>query len=336
MDYRFLGRTGLKVSELCLGTMTFGRETEETLSHQILDTFVEAGGNFLDTADIYSRGMSEEIVGRWLKDQPRDDLIIATKVRFPMSDKPNDVGVSRKHICAAIENSLRRLQTDYIDLYQLHCWDETTPLEETLSTLDTLVKSGKVRYIGASNYTSWQLQKAMDMSCCKGWEGFVSLQALYNLLDRDVERGLTDVCQREGLGILCWSPLRGGWLTGKYRRDMSVPPAGTRAKAAEEHGWGEAWSIYNTDHTWAIVEELVAVAAEIGKSPAQVALNWVLNRPVVTYPIFGARTLEQLDDNLGAVGWSLSKEQMKRLDEVSKLPNSGGYPYNFIEQAKRK
>jgi aryl-alcohol dehydrogenase-like predicted oxidoreductase len=253
-----------------------------------------------------------------------------------MGQGPNDVGLNRKHILAGIENSLRRLQTEYIDLYQVHCWDETTPLEETLSTLDTLVKSGKVRYVGVSNYTSWQVQKAIDMSLYNGWEPFVSLQALYNLLDRDLERGLLDVCEHEGLGIMCWSPLRGGWLTGKFRRGMSAPPDGTRVKVAEEKGWSESWSVYNTEHTWNIIDELLAVAEEVGKSPAQVALNWLLNCPAVTCPILGVRTMGQLEDNLGAAEWSLDEDQMNRLNAVSELPDLGGYPYNFIERLKRQ
>ena len=239
MNYRFLGKTGLRVSELCLGAMTFGRETTEEVSRQILDRFVAAGGNFVDTADVYSRGASEEIVGRWLKDQPRDDLVIATKVRFPMGSGPNDVGLSRKHILAGVEASLRRLQTDYIDLYQVHCWDHVTPLEETLSTLDTLVQSGKVRYIGASNFSGWQLQKAIDLSLRMGWEPFTCLQPQYNLLCRTTEWELVPVCLNEGLGIIPWSPLRGGWLSGKYRRGMTAPPAGTRVEIAEEQGWSE-------------------------------------------------------------------------------------------------
>ena len=220
MNTRYLGKTGLKVSELCLGTMTFGRETDETTSYSILERFVEAGGNFIDTADVYSQGISEEIVGRWLPTKNRDDLVIATKVRFGMGDGPNDVGLSRKHILSGVEASLRRLGTDYIDLYQVHCWDKRTPLEETLSTLDGLVKSGKVRYIGVSNFTGWQLQKAIDLSLHNGWEPFVCLQPLYNLLDRQLELELLPICENEGLGIIPWSPLRGGWLTGKYRRDM--------------------------------------------------------------------------------------------------------------------
>lgn len=332
MEYRYLGRTGLKVSELCLGAMTFGRESTEEISFQMLDRFVEVGGNFIDTADVYTHGVSEEVLGRWLKGKRREDFIIATKVRFPMAEGPNDVGLSRKHILDGVEASLRRLSTDYIDLYQVHSWDPGTPLEETLSTLNGLVQSGKVRYIGASNYTGWQLQKAIAISRHMGWEPFVCLQALYNLLDRDSEWELLPVCQNEGLGFICWSPLRGGWLSGKYRRGMTAPPEGTRVKAAEEHGWSEAWSIYNTEHTWNLIDELFAVAEALNKSAAQVALNWLLQRPGVTAPIIGARTMEHLEDNLGAVGWSLSDEQMDRLNQASdvRLP----YPYGFIAKTR--
>jgi aryl-alcohol dehydrogenase-like predicted oxidoreductase len=332
MKYRYLGKTGLKVSELCLGAMTFGRESTEEVSFQMLDRFVEAGGNFIDTADVYTRGVSEEVLGCWLKGKRREDFIIATKVRFPMAEGPNDVGLSRKHILDGVEASLRRLGTDYIDLYQVHSWDPGTPLEETLSTLNGLVQSGKVRYIGASNYTGWQLQKAVDISRHMGWEPFVCLQALYNLLDRDSEWELLPVCRNEGLGFICWSPLRGGWLSGKYRRGMTGPPEGSRVKAAEEHGWSEAWSIYNTEHTWNLLDELTAVAEDVNRSIAQVALNWLLQRPGVTAPIIGARTMEQLDDNLAAAGWSLSDEQMDRLNQASdvRLP----YPYGFIARTR--
>lgn len=334
MNYRFLGNTGLKVSELCLGTMTFGRETEEALSHKMLDKFLAAGGNFIDTADVYSTGVSEEIVGRWLKDQYREDLVIATKVRFPMGSGPNDVGLSRKHILAGVDASLRRLQTDYIDLYQVHCWDQATPLEETLSTLNTLVNNGKVRYIGVSNYSGWQLQKALDMCYYNGWEGFVSLQALYNLLDRDIERELLPICENEGLGLMCWSPLRGGWLTGKFRRDMTAPPDGTRVNIAEEKGWSESWPAYNTERTWKIIDELLAIAEEAGKSSAQIALKWLLNRPGVTCPIIGARTLEQFENNMDVTDWSLEEDQMDRLNTVSAV--APGYPYDFIRKVQRK
>ena len=333
MNYRFLGRTGLKVSELCLGAMTFGRETSEEISHQMLDRFVEAGGNFIDTADVYSRGVSEDIIGRWLKGKRREDFVIATKVRFPMGEGPNDVGLSRKHILSAVEASLRRLGSDYIDLYLVHAWDGATPLEETLSTLDGLVRSGKVRYIGASNYSGWQLQKALDLSRQMGWEPFACLQALYNLLDRSTEWELLPVCQNEGLGVMCWSPLRGGWLSGKYHRGMTQPPEGTRVKAAEEQGWSEAWSIYNNEHTWGVLDALFAVAKEADKTPAQVALNWLLQRPGVTAPIIGARTMEQLEDNLGAIGWTLSEEKMAQLNQASEVPMP--YPYSFIARAQK-
>ncbi len=331
MQYRYLGRTGMKVSELCLGAMTFGRESTEADSIQMMDRFVAAGGNFIDTANVYTRGVSEEIVGRWLRNRNRDDLVIATKARFPMGEGPNDLGLSRKHLLAAVEESLRRLQTDYIDLYQVHCWDPGTPLDETLSTLDTLVRSGKVRYIGASNYSGWQLQKAVDTSRHQGWEPFSCLQPLYNLLDRSLEWELVQVCQNEGLGIIPWSPLRGGWLSGKYRRGMAAPVAGTRIEKAEQEGWSESWSAYNNERTWSVLDALFAVAEEAGKEPVQVALRWLLQRPGVTAPIIGARTLAHLESNLGAAGWELSPAQMTRLTEVSEpdLP----YPYDFITRA---
>jgi aryl-alcohol dehydrogenase-like predicted oxidoreductase len=335
MDYRYLGKTGLKVSELCLGAMTFGRETSQEISHQILDRFVEAGGNFIDTADVYSQGASEEILGRWLKGKSRDDFVIATKVRFPMGEGPNDVGLSRKHILAGFEASLRRLDTDYIDLYQVHCWDATTPLEETLSTLDSLVRSGVVRYLGASNYSGWQLQKAVDVSRHMGWEPFACLQPLYNLLDRQVELELLPVCQNEGLGVIPWSPLRGGWLTGKVRRGMTAPPRGSRVKTAQEEGWSESWDAYANEHTWNVLDELFAVAEETGKTPAQVALNWLLQRPGVTAPIIGARTLEQLESNLGARGWTLGTEHLDRLNQGSQQPLPY-YPYGMIAQLRRQ
>jgi aryl-alcohol dehydrogenase-like predicted oxidoreductase len=334
MNYRYLGQTGLKVSELCLGAMTFGRETEEALSYQMMARFVEAGGNFIDTADVYSRGLSEEIVGRWLKDKSRDDFVIATKVRFAMAEGPNEVGLSRKHILAGVEASLRRLGTDYIDLYQVHGWDGRTPLAETLSTLNNLVQSGKVRYLGVSNFSGWQLQKAIDLSRQMGWEPFVCLQPLYNLLDRQVELELLPVCQNEGLGLIPWSPLRGGWLSGKYRRGMTAPPGGTRVQAASEQGWSEAWEEYSTERTWSVLDVLFAVAEEVGKSPAQVALNWLLQRPGVTAPIIGARTMEQLENNLGAVGWSLGEAQMARLNQVSDVPLPV-YPYRMISGFQR-
>ncbi|MEJ2357189.1 MAG: aldo/keto reductase [Deinococcales bacterium] len=335
MEYRYLGNTGVKVSELCLGAMTFGREGEasERESHRMLDAFVAAGGTFIDTANVYSRGVSEEIVGRWLKRRDRDELVVATKVRFPMGEGPNDVGLSRKHILASLEASLARLQTDYVDLLQVHAWDPGTPLEGVLSTLDTVVKDGRVRYIGVSNFAGYQLQRALDLSRERGLEPFVSLQPQYNLLCRSTEWELIPVAQREGLAVIPWSPLRGGWLSGKYRRGMDRPPQGTRVEIAGEKGWGESWPNVANEHTWGVIDALLEVAEDAGKTPAQVAIRWLLQRPAVTAPIIGARTMSQLEDDLGALGWSLTDAQMARLTEASEvvLP----YPYDFLAGAGR-
>lgn len=336
MQQRYLGRTGLKVSELCLGTMTFGREheTSEVDSHTMLDRFVDAGGTFIDTANVYSRGVSEEILGRWLVKQPRDALVVATKVRFPMGEGANDLGLSRKHILASVEASLARLRTDHIDLLQVHCWDEATPLEETLSTLHELVRQGSVRYLGASNFTGWQLQLALDVSRAHGWEPFVSLQPQYNLLTRSTEWELIPLALREGLGVLPWSPLRGGWLSGKFHRGMERPLAGSRIERAEAQGWSETWSAHANERTWAIIDALQEIAADTDHSVAQVAVNWLLRQPGVTAPILGARTLEQFEDNLGATGWALDEAQVARLDAVSDpgLP----YPYDFVTGAQQR
>jgi aryl-alcohol dehydrogenase-like predicted oxidoreductase len=335
MQYRYMGKTGLKVSELCLGAMTFGRESDVETSNQMMDGFTEAGGNFIDTADVYSRGISEEVVGNWLSNQDREDFVLATKVRFPMSDGVNDVGLSRKHILAGVEKSLKRLKVDYIDLYQVHCYDYDTPLEETMQTLNTLVTQGKVRYLGVSNFKSYQIQKANDIAKAHGWESFTCLQPLYNLLDRFIDWELTEVCEAEGLGIIPWSPLRGGWLTGKYRRDMDNLPDDGRIKKATAEGWSESWDNYNTDRTWAIIETLISIAGELGKEPAQVALNWVKDRPHITSPIIGVRTMGQLESNLGSVGWELSEEHLNKLNEVSKM-SLPYYPYVQIEGARAR
>ncbi|MCZ8515466.1 aldo/keto reductase [Paenibacillus filicis] len=334
MEYKHLGKTGLRVSELCLGAMTFGRETGERESQLIMDQFIEAGGNFIDTADVYTGGASEEIVGRWVKEKNRDDVVIATKVRFAMGSGPNDVGLSRKHILSGVEASLRRLGTDYIDLFQVHAWDPRTPLEETLSTLNELVKRGWVRYLGASNFQGWQLQKAVDMSKHQGWEPFVSIQPQYNLLCRATEYEVIPVCLQEGLGVIPWSPLRGGWLSGKFYRGMSQPPTDSRIAAAEEKGWSESWTNYNNEHTWNVIDTLTEVAEEAGKTPAQTAINWLLQRPGVTSPIIGVRTSEQLAANLGASGWSLTEDQVQRLNRSSLMPVS--YPYDDRAAQQRR
>ena len=330
MEYRPLGRSGLMVSELCLGCMTFGREIDEAASAKMIHTYLEAGGNFIDTADVYSKGTSEEITGRALR-TVRDDVVLATKVRSAMGKGPNDVGASRKHIAQACEASLTRLGTDYIDLYQVHAWDGLTPLEETLSALTDLVHQGKVRYLGVSNFSGWQIAKAAAVSGTRGFERFVSLQPQYSLVERHIEYDVVPACLEEGLGIIPWGPLGQGWLTGKYRRGRP-PPEGTRIATAAED-FEEAWGKRATERNWRIVDEVGAIAGECGRSCAQVALNWLLRRPGVTSPIVGATKLEQLEDNLAAVGWSLPDEQVRRLDEVS-APEPI-YPYGFIARAQR-
>lgn len=325
MDYRLLGRTGLRVSEFCLGAMSFGELADEETSHEILDRFVEAGGTFVDTSNNYSRGASEEILGRWLARRKREDLVIATKVRGQMSDSPTDQGLSRQHIMKSVEESLRRLQTDYIDLYQIHYWDPDTPLDETLSTLDMLVRSGKVRYVGASNVKGYQLQKALGLADKHGWEPFVSLQPCYNLLVREIEWELIPLCRTEGVGVLPFSPLAKGWLSGRYGRGMSEPPADSRIASS---GGRMKWDEYGTEQTWTVLDALHAVASETGHTAAQVALNWLRDAPGVTAPIVGARSPEQLDDSLGAAGWSLEPEQRARLDKASARP--APYPYSWV------
>jgi aryl-alcohol dehydrogenase-like predicted oxidoreductase len=319
MEYRTLGRTGLKVSALCLGTMTFGWTADEATAHRILSAAVDAGINFIDTADIYPywapgawAGRTEEIIGRWLKGQRREALVIATKVRGPMGPGPNDQGLSRKHIFDAVEGSLRRLGTDYIDLYQVHWPDEETPLDETLRALDDLVRQGKVRYIGASNFPAWLLCKALWISDKHGWARFDSLQPHYNLLHRaEFERELMPLCRDQGLGVIPYSPLAGGFLTGKYRRD-APPPSGSRGAVSE---WLRRY--LQDPRAWQVLEEVERIARELGKTPAQVALAWLLRNPTVTSPIIGASTVEQLQELLSAVGWSLPEEIAQRLDMLT-------------------
>jgi aryl-alcohol dehydrogenase-like predicted oxidoreductase len=323
MEYRRLGQTGLMVSELCLGTMTFGNEADEQTSKRITDRFVEAGGNFVDTANVYSRGVSEEITGRVIRDY-REDVVVATKFRFPMGEGPNDSGASRKHIISACEASLRRLDTDYIDLYQIHCWDSSTPIEETLSALDDLVHAGKVRYIGCSNFTGWQIEKSVRVSEREGLARFDCLQPQYSLVVRDIEHEVLPVSREEGLGVIPWSPLAGGFLTGKYSRE-DAPPENTRMAS-----WGDTWKRHATSEKFDIVDRVCEIADSRGKEPAQIALSWVKDRPGVTSPIIGARNVEQLDKNLGATGWSLEERELDSLEEVSAM--SYAYPYNMISR----
>lgn len=332
MGYRYLGRTGMKVSELCLGSMTFGRESDEAESQRILNRFVEAGGNFIDTANVYTRGTSEEILGRWIKTKNRGDLVIATKTRFPMGSGPNDTGLSRKQIMQSVEDSLRRLGTNYIDLYQVHCWDRGTELSEYLRTLDDLVRRGMVRFIGASNFTGWQLQKAVDTQRAEGLEPFRSIQPQYNLLTRATEWEVLPVAINEGIGVIPWSPLKGGWLSGKYYRGMEGPPAGSRVEQAEKEGWFEKWANMDNEHTWTVLDALHAASKETGRHAVEVSLRWLLDRPGVTAPIIGVRTVDHLETAIRTLEWEMDPGVRESLDQASTPPAM--YPYDFVEWAQ--
>lgn len=327
MEFRTLGGTGTVVSTLCLGTMTFGNESTEEVAHAQLDRFVERGGNFVDTANVYSRGVSEEIIGRWLAARPgvRDQLVIATKGRFPMGDSPNDAGLTRTNLARALDASLRRLQVDAIDLYQAHAWDPLTPIEETLGFFDDAVRAGKIRYAGVSNFLGWQLQKATLLTKFRGLAPIVTLQPQYNLLVRDIEFELVDVCRNEQVGILPWSPLAGGWLTGKYTRD-EVPAGATRLGEDPERGMKAYAPRNRQERTWRVIDAVRQVADGRGVSMSQVALAWLADRPAVTSVILGARTVEQLDDNLGAAGLHLSDKETALLTDAS-APIVSDYPY---------
>jgi len=335
MEYRTLGGTGTIVSTLCLGTMTFGKESGEEVSHAQLDRFVEVGGNFIDTANVYSRGLSEEVIGRWLtaRSGVRDQLVIATKARFAMGEDPNSAGLTRVNLSRALDASLRRLGVETVDLYQAHAWDPLTPIEETLAFFDDAVRAGKIRYVGVSNFLGWQLQKAALITQFRGLAPIVTLQPQYNLLVREIEFELVDVCRNENIGILPWSPLGGGWLTGKYQRD-STPTGATRL--GEDPGRGmEAYGPRNSDtRTWRILETVRRVAEERGVSMSQVSLAWLADRPAVTSVILGARTLEQLEDNLGAAGLHLSEKESELLAAAS-TPVAGEYPYGPQGVAQR-
>jgi aryl-alcohol dehydrogenase-like predicted oxidoreductase len=319
MEYRQLGKSGLKVSALTLGTMTFGGggkfanvgSTDVPAARRQIDMCRDAGGNLIDTADVYSAGRSEEIVGEVL-DGRRDDFLVATKVRFSMVDGPNGEGLSRHHIIEGCEASLRRLRTDHIDLYQVHEWDGQTPLEETLAALEHLVDAGKVRYVGVSNYCGWQLMKALGISERDRLPRFVSQQIYYSLQERSAEYELLPLAVDQGLGTLVWSPLAGGLLSGKYRRGQQAPE-GSRHLTE----WNEP-PVYDEDKLYDTIEVLVEVAEAHGASAAQVALAWLLTRPSVASVIVGARTDEQLADNLAAAELALGEEELSRLEEVSR------------------
>jgi aryl-alcohol dehydrogenase-like predicted oxidoreductase len=333
MEHRFFGTTGLKVSEFCLGTQTFGWVAEEKTAHDLLDLFVEQGGNFIDSANIYNQGRSEAILGSWLKKRGnRPALVLTSKVFFPAGAGPNDSGLSRAHIFQALEDSLKRLGTDHLDLYQAHCYDYTTRIEETLGAFRDLQAAGKVRHIGVSNWNASQLLKAILLSRQQHVLAIASLQAEYSLIVRSTEWELLPVCREEGLGFMAWSPLAGGWLSGKYRRG-EAPPENSRVGRKDR--WDDQPEQRESEITWKVVEALRQVAARSGKTPAQVALNWLLQKWEGVVPIIGARTMEQLKDNLGAAGWKLPSEDIGLLDEASDLPLP--YPYRFLQRyAKRK
>ena len=332
MRIRLLGRTGLKVSEICLGTMTFGSlpggrrvpGCDEKESLAILNAYLEHGGNFIDTADGYADGRSEEILGKGLKGR-RDDVVLAIKVFFPASVGANHKGLSRKHIFEGIEASLRRLQTDYIDLYQVHCFDSHTPLEETLSALDALVRQGKVRYIGCSNFGAWQLAKALGVSALHGYARFDCLQPQYSLVCRPIEREILPLCRAEGVGVIAWSPLGGGFLSGKYRSGEAAPQASRLADSDPSmRSWVERLF---TERNYQILRAAEEASVRLGKTLSQVAIAWLLAMPGVTSAIIGARNLAQLQENMGAGGWDFPPEEWKKLDEASALPVE--YPQDF-------
>jgi len=328
MEYRTLGRSGCAVSTLALGTMTFGKESDEETAHAQLDAFVDAGGTLIDTADVYTGGVSEEILGRWLGKQPagvRSQVVLASKGRFPMGQGPNDAGLSRRHLRAALDASLHRLQVESIDLYQVHAFDAHTPLEETVRFLDDAVTSGKISYIGLSNYTGWQVQKVVDLAEFRGLARPVTLQPQYNLLVREIEWEIVPACESTGLGLLPWSPLGGGWLTGKYTRDAR-PTGATRLGENPDRGV-EAYDRRSSgQRTWDVIDAVQSVAASRGVTMAQVALAWLADRPMVTSVILGARTVEQLQDNMGAAGLHLTQDETERLDTASD-PAPADYPY---------
>jgi aryl-alcohol dehydrogenase-like predicted oxidoreductase len=334
MKYKKLGTAGVKVSELCLGAMTFGEADEKSFMHKVgsdektsfavLNRALDLGINFIDTADVYGPdGLSERIIGAWFeRDQRRNDVVLATKFRFTMGEGANKSGASRYRIMRCVEHSLKRLRTDHIDLYQIHMQDLDSPEDELLRALDDLVTQGKVVYVGCSNYAAYRLMDSLWLSRTKNLVSFVTLQAQYSLVTRDLEREHAPLCRAENVGILPWSPLASGFLSGKYDKDQP-PPAGTRLEK-----WKDRMAGFDNERNWRILAAVRAVAAEVNASPASVSLAWLLRQPQVTSCIFGARTIEQLEENVNAVDVTLTDEQAKQLDEASAF--DAGYPYSFM------
>jgi len=328
MEYRSLGKSGLLVSEICLGTMVFGEDgslgTDEATAINMIHHYLDVGGNHIDSANIYAGGRSEEIVGRAIKDR-RDKLVLATKARFPMGEGPNDQGLSRNHIFNRVEDSLRRLQTDRIDLLYMHCWDPITPIEESLRACDDLVKQGKVRYIGVSNFKAWQLMKSLGLSDRHGWARFIAAQYQYSLVVRDIEREFNDLCSSEGVGITPWGPLGGGFLTGKYHRGEK-PQHGRLAVMPDETE--ESWHRRATEQNWQILDTLDDIATNYSITHSQIALTWLLAQPAVSSVIIGVRTPEQLEDNLNISKIKLPSTEIERLTQISAPVE--GYPYRLL------
>ncbi|HEX2914558.1 MAG TPA: aldo/keto reductase [Chloroflexia bacterium] len=332
MRYKQLGHSGLLVTDLCLGTMIFGednvRGTPPEEAARMIDRYLDAGGNHLDTANVYAGGRSEEIVGQALKGK-RDRVVLATKVRFATGQGPNNTGLSRRHIIEAVNASLKRLATDYIDLYYMHSWDPLTPLEESLRAFDDLVQSGKVRYIGVSNFKAWQVMKGLAISDSHGWARFVAGQYQYSLVKRDIEYEFSDLCLSEGIGLTPWGPLGGGFLSGKYKPGEQ-PQDGSQGRIATTSSeTEESWERRSNERNWKIVETVAQVAQEYGASQPQVALAWLRAQPFVSSVILGARTMEQLEDNLGAASLELQPETIQKLNQASALPEL--YPYRMIQ-----
>jgi len=335
MEYRTLGRSGCAVSALCLGTMTFGDESDEKVSHQQLDRFLEAGGTLVDTADVYAGGESESIIGRWFADRPADvtdRVVLATKGRFGSAADPNGAGLSARHLTRALDASLTRLGLDSVDLYQAHAFDALTPLDETLRTMDGFVRAGKIRYYGFSNFTGWQLTKAVHVARELGLAAPVTLQPQYNLLVREIEFEIVPAALDAGLGLLPWSPLGGGWLTGKYQRSQR-PTGATRLGDNPQRGM-EAYDRRDTQRTWDIIEAVQSIAEARGVSMAEVALAWVTDRPGVTSTILGARTVEQLETNLRSAELHLTAAETAVLDGASDL-HAPDYPYGDLGEDQR-
>jgi len=329
MKYNKMGNSGLLVSEIALGTMIFGEEnirgTDQKTATKIIHQYLDQGGNHIDTANVYVEGRSEEIVGQALQGK-RDQVVLATKVRFAMGSGPNDQGLSRAHILKSVEDSLRRLKVDYLDLLYMHCWDSLTPIEESLRAFDDLVTAGKTRYIGVSNFKAWQLMKSLSTCQTNSWLQFTAAQYQYSLVERGIEEEISEVCLNEGLGIIPWGPLGGGFLTGKYSRG-NKPDQGRLSMMPDETE--ESWKRRSLDRNWLILDKMASISEKSNVSHSQIALAWLLRQPAVCSVIIGSRTLEQLDENLNTLSVEIPNSELDELSELSKPVQ--GYPYRFIE-----